>query len=39
MYQWVRTAAVRENRIDGILAVIPTLFALAMPFRAVNPIV
>jgi hypothetical protein len=39
MYQWVWTAAVRENRIDGMMAVIPTLFALAMPFRAVNPMV
>jgi hypothetical protein len=39
MYQWVRTAAVRENRIDGIMVVIPALFALAIPFRAVNPTV
>jgi hypothetical protein len=38
MYQWVRTAAVQENRIDGIMAVIPTLFALAIPFRAAIPI-
>jgi hypothetical protein len=39
MYQWVKRAAARDNCIDGIMAVIPTLFALAMSFRAVNPTV
>jgi uncharacterized membrane protein len=32
MYQWVKRAAVRDNCIDGIMAVIPTLFALEMFF-------
>jgi hypothetical protein len=39
MYQWVKGAAVRENRIDGLMAVIPTLFALGMSFRATNSII
>jgi hypothetical protein len=36
MYQWVKGAAVRENRIGSLTAVIPTLFAPEMSFRATN---